>query len=173
MPTTASIVSIYPVAQYLATIDIKKKGLYGGGVDLQLPEKIRNIGMSVERIYNDDPTDTTLTTTANYLYALMGKYGMQAQAVTGVAGSVAGIISNVQSPLPLDFEVTASSIISDGENTKTFTAFIGCNIEFTRGGITQNTTNIGGSYYTWNKVTGEFFCYPNASLTELFRIVPV
>ncbi len=173
MPTIASIVSIYPVAQYLATIDIKKKGLYGGGVDLQLPEKIRNIGMSVERIYNDDPTDTTLTSTANYLYALMGKYGMQAQAVTGIAGSVAGIISNVQSPLPLDFEVTASSIIADGENTKTFTAFIGCNIEFTRGGITQNTTNIGGSYYTWNKVTGEFFCYPNASLTELFRIVPV
>jgi len=173
MPTTASIVSIYPVAQYLATIDINKRGLYGGGVDLQLPEKIRNIGMSVERIYNDDPTDTTLTSTANYLYALMGKYGMQAQAVTGIAGSVAGIISNVQSPLPLDFEVTASSIIADGENTKTFTAFIGCNIEFTRGGITQNTTNIGGSYYTWNKVTGEFFCYPNASLTELFRIVPV
>ena len=173
MPTTASIVSIYPVAQYLATIDINKRGLYGGGVDLQLPEKIRNIGMSVERVYNDDPTDTTLTTTANYLYALMGKYGMQAQAVTGIAGSVAGIISNVQSPLPLDFEVTASSIIADGENTKTFTAFIGCNIEFTRGGITQNTTNIGGSYYTWNKVTGEFFCYPNASLTELFRIVPV
>lgn len=173
MPTTASIVSIYPVAQYLATIDINKRGLYGGGVDLQLPEKIRNIGMSVERVYNDDPTDTTLTTTANYLYALMGKYGMQAQAVTGIAGSVAGIISNVQSPLPLDFEVTALSIISDGENTKTFTAFIGCNIEFTRGGITQNTTNIGGSYYTWNKVTGEFFCYPNASLTELFRIVPV
>jgi len=173
MPTIASIVSIYPIAQYLATVDINKRGLYGGGVDLQLPEKIRNIGMSVERIYNDDPTDTTLTSTANYLYALMGKYGMQAQAVTGIAGSVAGIISNVQSPLPLDFEVTASSIIADGENTKTFTAFIGCNIEFTRGGITQNTTNIGGSYYTWNKVTGEFFCYPNASLTELFRIVPV
>ena len=173
MPTTASIVSIYPGAQYLATIDINKRGLYGGGVDLQLPEKIRNIGMSVERVYNDDPTDTSLTTTANYLYALMGKYGMQAQAVTGIAGSVAGIISNVQSPLPLDFEVTVSSIISDGENTKTFTAFIGCNIEFTRGGITQNTTNIGGSYYTWNKVTGEFFCYPNASITELFRIVPV
>ena len=57
MPTTASIVSIYPVAQYLATIDINKRGLYGGGVDLQLPEKTRNIGMSVERVYNDDPTD--------------------------------------------------------------------------------------------------------------------
>lgn len=173
MPTIATIIDIYPVAQYLATNDINKRGLYGGGVDLQLPEKIRNIGVSVERIYNDDPTDTTLTSTANYLYALCGKYGMQAQAVTGIAGSIAGIISNAQSPLPLDFEVTASSVIADGESSKTFTAFIGCNIEFTRGGITQNTTNVGGSYYSWDKATGLFSCSPAASLTELFRIVPV
>ncbi len=173
MPSIATIVSIYPVAQYLAAIDIEKRGLYGGGVDLKLPEKIRNIGMSVERIYNDDPTDSTLTATANYLYALLGKYGMQAQAITGISGSIAGIISNAQSPLPLDFEVTASSIIPNGGSTIILTAFIGCNIEFTRGGITQNTTNIGASYYSWNRVTGEFSCYPNASLTELFRIVPV
>jgi len=173
MPSTATIISIYPVAQYLAALDIQKRGLYGGGVDIELPQKIRNIGLSVERVYNGNPTDTSITATANYLYALMGKYGAQAQAVSGIAGSVAGIISNVQSPLPIDFEVTSTSIIADGENTITLTAFIGCNIEFTRGGITQNTTNIGGSYYTWNKVTGEFFCYPNASLTELFRIVPV
>jgi len=173
MPSIAVILDIYPVAQYLATIDVEKRGLYGGGVDLQLPQKIRNIGMSVKRIYDGDPTDSTLTPTANYLYALMGKYGMQAQAVSGISGSIAGIISNVQSPLPLDFEVTASSIISDGESAKTFTSFIGCNIEFTRGGVTQNTTNIGGSYYYWNKATGDFACYPAASLSELFRIVPV
>ena len=173
MPSIATIISIYPVAQYLATVDIHKRRLFGGGVDVELPNKIRNIGLSVERIYNDNPSDTSLTKTANYLYALLGKYGAQAQAVSGIAGSIAGVIGNTQSPLPLDFEVTASSFIADGESTKTITAFIGCNIEFTRGGITQNTTNIGASYYTWNKVTGEFFCYPDATLTELFRIVPV
>lgn len=173
MPTIAQIIDIYPVAQYLCATDLLKRGLYGGGVDLQLPQKIRNIGLSVERIYNDDPTDTTLTATANYLYNLCGKYGMQAQAVSGTAGSIAGIVSGGQSPLPLDFEVSASSIIASGDSTLIITAFIGCNIEFTRGGITQNTTNAGGSYYSWNKVTGEFICYPDASLGELFRIVPV
>lgn len=171
MPTIAQIVDIYPVAQYLCATDLLKRGVYGVGAEL--PQKIRNIGLSVERIYNDDPTDTTLSATANYLYNLCGKYGMQAQAISGTTGSVAGIVSGVQSPLPLDFEVSASSIIAAGSSTLIITAFMGCNIEFTRGGITQNTTNVGGSYYSWNKVTAEFICYPDASLGELFRIVPV
>ena len=34
MPSTATIISIYPVAQYLAALDIQKRGLYGGGVDI-------------------------------------------------------------------------------------------------------------------------------------------
>lgn len=173
MPTIAQIIDIYPVAQYLATIDINKRGLNGGGVDVQLPVKIRNIGVSVERIYNDDPTDTTLTATANYLYSLCGKYGMQALVINGIAGSVAGIIGNTQSPLPLDFEVSASSPIATGASSLTITAFVGCNIEFTRGGITQNTTNVGGSYYTWDRTTALFTCYPAASLGELFRLTPV
>lgn len=173
MPTIAEIIDIYPVAQYLCLTDINKRGLYGGGVNRQLPEKIRNIGVSVERIYNDDPTDTTLTETANYLYALCGKYGMQAQAISGAAGAIAGVVSNTQSPLPLDFEVSASSIIPSGSSSLTITAFIGCNIEFTRGNLTQNTTNTGSSYYSWDRATGLFTCYPAASLGEPFRIVPV
>lgn len=174
MPTTASIVSIYPVAQYLATIDINKRGLYGGGVDLQLPEKIRNIGMSVERIYNDDPTDTTLTSTANYLYALMGKYGMQALRVPELMGYVADIEPENQLPVPYDFTVSSTTIIPDGGSTVTLSAFIGCNLEFTRNNITQTTTDPGGgaSYYYWNSATGQFICYPAASLGESFRLVP-
>ncbi len=174
MPTTASIVSIYPVAQYLATIDINKRGLYGGGVDLQLPEKIRNIGMSVERIYNDDPTDTTLTSTANYLYALMGKYGMQALRVPELTGYVADIEPENQLPVPYDFTVTSTTIIPDGGSTATLSAFIGCNLEFTRNNITQTTTDPGGggSYYYWNSANGQFICYPDAVIGESFRLVP-
>ena len=174
MPTTASIVSIYPVAQYLATIDIKKKGLYGGGVDLQLPEKIRNIGMSVERIYNDDPTDTTLTSTANYLYALMGKYGMQALRIPELTGYIADIEPENQLPVPYDFTVSTTTIIPEGSSTVTLSAFIGCNLEFTRNNITQTTTDPGGggSYFYWNSATGQFICYPAASLGESFRLVP-
>lgn len=173
MPTIATIVDIYPVAAYLAAIDINKRGLYSGGVDFKLPQKIMNIGKSVERVYNGNPADETLTSTANYLYALCGAYGMRAQAVTGITGGIAGVICNAQSPLPLDFEISDTSFISNGENTKIITAFVGCNIEFTRGGVTQNTTNTGGSYYKWNRATAEFFCYPDATTSELFRIVPI
>ena len=173
MPTIASIVSIYPIAQYLATIDINKRGLYGGGVDLQLPEKIRNIGMSVERIYNDDPTDTTLTSTANYLYALMGKYGMQALHIPELTGYVADIEPLNQLPVPYDFTVSSTTIIPDGGSTATLSAFIGCNIEFTRNNITQTTTDPGGgSYYYWNSANGQFICYPDAVIGESFRLVP-
>ena len=174
MPTIASIVSIYPIAQYLATIDINKRGLYGGGVDLQLPEKIRNIGMSVERIYNDDPTDTTLTSTANYLYALMGKYGMQALHIPELTGYVADIEQLNQLPVPYDFTVSSTTIIPDGGSTATLSAFIGCNLEFTRNNITQTTTDPGGggSYYYWNSANGQFICYPDAVIGESFRLVP-
>lgn len=174
MPSTATIVSIYPVAQYLATNDINKRGLYGGGVDLQLPEKIRNIGMSVERIYNDNPTDTSLTATANYLYALMGKYGIQAMRIPEATGYIAVVNQENQLPVPYDFTVTSTTIIPDGGSTTTLSAFIGCNIEFTRNNITQTTTDPGGggSYYYWNSATAQFICYPAASLGESFRLVP-
>ena len=174
MPSIATIVSIYPVAQYLATIDIQKRGLYGGGADLQLPEKIRNIGLSVERVYNDNPTDTTLTSTANYLFALMGKYGVQAMRIPESTGYLAIVTPNSQLPVPYDFIVSTTSTIVAGSSTLTLTAFIGCNIEFTRNNITQTTTDPGGggSYYYWNSATGSFICYPNASLGESFRITP-
>ena len=174
MPSIATIVSIYPVAQYLATNDINKRGLHGGGVDLQLPEKIRNIGRAVERVYNGDPTDTTLTSTANYLFALMGKYGMQAMRIPEATGYLAIVTPNSQLPVPYDFIVSGTSVIEEGESTVTLFAFIGCNVEFTRNNITQTTTDPGGggSYYYWNSATGQFICYPNAALGESFRITP-
>lgn len=174
MPSIAVILDTYPVAQYLATIDVEKRGLYGGGVDLQLPQKIRNIGMSVKRIYDGDPTDSTLTPTANYLYALMGKYGMQAQRIPELTGYIADINPENQLPVPYDFTVSTTTIIPEGDNTVILTAFIGCNLEFTRNNITQTTTDPGGggSYYYWNSATGQFICYPDAYHGESFRLVP-
>lgn len=174
MPSTATIISIYPVAQYLAALDIQKRGLYGGGVDVELPQKIRNIGLSVERIYNGNPTDTSITATANYLYALMGRYGVMAMQIPESTGYIADVTPENQLPVPYDFTVTLDSVIAEGESTVTLTAFIGCNIEFTRNNITQTTTDPGGggSYYYWNSATAQFICYPNAALGESFRITP-
>lgn len=176
MPTIAEIIDIYPKAQYLATKDIQKRGLDGGGVDVTLPQKIYNIGKSVQRIYDDDPTDTTLTQTANFLYALCGKYGLQAQVISQNAGHIAAITTTSSLPLPLDFIISGSSIIATGETSKTFTSFIGYNLSFDRGGQPQYTTDPGdgSTYFSWNRTTGEFALLNGAAqVDERFRITPI
>ncbi len=101
MPTPAEVVETYPIALYLSVIDINKRGLNGGGTDVTLPMKIYSIGTSVVNRYNQDPTDETLTATCNFLFAIMGKYWVQAQAIigSGSAGSVATISNNQSFPI--------------------------------------------------------------------------
>lgn len=68
------IIQIAKVSQYLAQNDIDNKGLYGGGIDLDLPKKLYNIRKSVEWMYNQDSTDPSLVGTSEYLLALCSKY---------------------------------------------------------------------------------------------------
>jgi len=174
MLTTLQIINIAKISQYLAIRDIAVKGLFGGGVDLQLPNKIYNIRKSIEYWYNIDPSDTSLVATGRYLMAICGIYGQVAQGITGGSGTVAVISGTTGAPLPYDFEVNAStSFIIDGQSQKTITAFIGYNIIFVRGNVAQSTVNNGGSYYSWNSTTGNFICYPAAVSTELFTITAV
>jgi len=172
MPSVAEIVNLYPIALYLASIDIPKQGLSGGGTDITLPEKIYSIGESVLYRYNQDPTDETLFDTANLLYAIMGKYGVKAMAVNGTAGSIAHT-STAQIPQPYNFIVSATSFIPDGDGSKIITAFIGYNIIFSRGGITQSTIDTEPSYFSWNKQSGLFRCIPDAVESELFIIAAI
>lgn len=168
MPTVVEIINLYPIAQYLAANEIPKEGL--PYTDIILPEKIYNIGKSVLNRYNADPTDTTLTKTANYLYALCGIYGIQAQRVTGTAGNIAHT-STAQVPDPYNFIVdTTTSFILDGASSKIITAFIGYNILFSRNGIVQSNLSSQSSYFNWNKLTGLFVISPAAVDTELFVI---
>lgn len=81
MPSISEIISLYPIAQYLAANDLPKRGLYAGGKNILLPQKIYNIGKTVERIYDADPNDSTLPLTANFLWTLCGIYGEQAASV--------------------------------------------------------------------------------------------
>lgn len=48
-------INIAKISQFLCLNDVDKKGLYGGGVDLQLARKIYNIRKSVEWMYNNSP----------------------------------------------------------------------------------------------------------------------
>jgi hypothetical protein len=159
------------VCQYLCTIDIPKNGLYGGGNDLDLPVKLYNVRTSIEKQYAITPTDSTLTETSNYLYALCGKYALAAQAIVlGSGGSIPSVVAGT-TPLPYQFMVDAStSFITNGESSKTISSFIGYNLLFVRNNITQSTVNDGvGSYYSWSKSTGVFTMYPQQQRVKSYN----
>lgn len=181
MPLVSEIVNLYEIAQYLASNDIDDKGLYGGGVNIELPQKIRNIGRSVKRIYEADPNDDTLQSTANFLWTLCGIYGKKASVVVQDAGTISSIITPTAGlPIPIDFIVGVGEYMEDGDSellldgTNGNPDFRGYNLSFDRGGQPQYTTNPGGgsSYFSWNRTTGLFTCYPNAATGEPFRLEP-
>lgn len=121
-------------------------------------------------------TDESLRATANYLIWLCSKWGQEAQAISQGAGGGSVIPAGSTAPSPLDWIVGASSEpLSTGETSVTLTAFIGYNVNFTRGGLPQYTTDPGdgSTYYSWNKNTGLFTLLgtnPGAVLDEPMRI---
>jgi hypothetical protein len=169
--TVSEIILIAKKSQFLASNDIQRKGYFGGGIDLQLPRKIKAVRENVEWMYNLDPTDDTLVGTANYLLSLCGAYSFKANAISG-----GGTVSPIAPPStlnPYQFTVDGSSFIATGEDTKNITLFIGYNIIFVRNNIPQSSVDNGGTYFTWDKVTGEFTCVGAAGAGELFQIYPI
>lgn len=171
--TTAQKLDIASISEYLSFVDIEKRGLFGGGVPLNLPQKIYNIRKSIDYWYALDPTDTSLITTSNYLLALCGLYGLQAQEVVTSAGSIAPSSTSTP-PLPLQFIVAASgNSFNNGDTSATLTTFAGYNILFARGGIPQSTVSTEPTYYSYNRSTGFLTLNIAAGTGELFQIYPV
>lgn len=171
--TVAQKLVIADICEYLATIAIRKGGLYGAGIPLDLPEKIYNIKSAIQYRYNTNPSDETLPVTSDYLYSIC-RFVLKAQSIIHTSGTVSGIVAGT-APLPYQFIVDAStSFIIDGQSSKTITAFIGYNLIYVRGGVTQNTTDDGsGSYYSWTKATGSFVTTPALTTGEVVGLFPV
>jgi hypothetical protein len=118
-------------------------------------------------------TNTSARGVANYLYWLCGQFALEGQyIITGVGGGSVVPINPSATPTPLDFEVTASSFISEGQSSVSIPNFIGYNLLFVRNNVPQSIVDLGGSYFSWNKTTGIFTCYPAAAAGELFQLYP-
>lgn len=117
--TTAEILLIAKKCQFLVSNDIEKKGLSGGGIDLQLAKKIKNIRESIEYIYNLDSSDSTLFGTGNYLLALCMPYVFKAVSISGGGGSIAPItpITPIKSPIRITSDDFANATEWDGVNS--------------------------------------------------------
>ena len=170
--SVANIIRIAKVSEYLSLIDVQKGSLFGRRVSPQTPMILYMERKAVEWLYDLDPTDSSLTLTANYLYSLCRGYNLQAQNITG-GGSVAPVTPTT-APEPYDFEVDATSFIPTGDTTKIITTFLNYNLLFVRNGIPQSTLNIGGnSYYSWDRETATLTISPAAVATESFQLYPV
>lgn len=87
------IINIAKISEYLATIDIEKSGVYAGGIDHLLPQKLYNIRKSIEWLYDLNSSDISLIPTSNYLYSLCAPYSLEAANIlaAGSGGSVSPI----------------------------------------------------------------------------------
>jgi len=173
MPLTVQqIITIAKISQYLSLNDVQKGSLFSPRVAPVTPEVLYLERKAVEWMYDLNPGNSSLPQTSAYLYSLCRGYNLQAQQISGNAGTISPVNPN-QIPSPYDFEVSSSSLMVNGQSTVIISSFIGYNILFVRNGIPQYTVNTGQSYYSWSRTTGTFTIYPAAITGEQFAIYPL
>ena len=163
-------------AQYITDIIRISGRLYNKGMMDRLPRIIYCTRKSVEWLFDLDPDDNTLTATSNYLQTISIQYWLPCASQSNIGGGGGGVVpvtAAPSTPNPYDFEVTGGSFIIAGQAVKTINSFIGYNLSFTRNNIPQSTVNMGGSYFSWNKNSGLFQCFPEAASGELFTLEPI
>jgi hypothetical protein len=168
--TTAQIINIARISLYLAANDVAKGALFG---IRKIPTSPRIIYMelkALEWLYALDPTNSSLTQVGNYVYSLCRGYNLAAQGVSGGGGSISPINPNVSLPAPIEFVVTGSSFMIDGQASVLIPQFAGYNVMFNRDNVPQTMVDTGGTWFTWNKNTTLFTVYGAASTDQLFSI---
>jgi len=126
--------------------------------------------------YGGAVSSTELRQIANYLIWLTSPYFQTAQyIISNTSGGGSVVPPSSTRPLPLDFIVSASSPIPTGASGLSIPAYAGWNLNFSRGGVEQNTTDVGdgSSFYGWDRNTATFSMSPAAFEGELLRLSPI
>ena len=106
MYTIPQIILIAKVSQYLADNAIR----IGKETDKMLAIKLYVERTTVEWKYDQDPTDTNLTKTSNYLLALCGAYAFEASGIVDAnSGGIVPSPSGGGSVYPFPINVTISA----------------------------------------------------------------
>lgn len=102
-PTILSIPTILEcakLAESYACVDrAKKNALFGGFISNLLAEKIYLIRRPVQNRYDKNPTDISLRDTSNYLWSLLGVYGLKALNSLEAGGVIVAPASDIGSYL--------------------------------------------------------------------------
>lgn len=176
MDTIAEDIIIGKVSTSLASNYNAKQALFSPALaDPTSPVTIQMVTNALDWGYSGGAqTNESLRSVANYLIWLCGKFGLQARNLIGIGGaSVTPIIPGSLRPSRLDFIVSSTSPLPSGSTGGTFASFIGYNLDFIRGGVSQSTVTTEASYFTWDKTNGLFTCSPALVDTELVALIPV
>lgn len=98
MPSISEIINIAKISQYLATLQITRKGLYGGGTNVTLPRLLYMVRKNVEWAYGNDNNYEDIQLTANYLYTLCAPFNTEASYILA-HGTGGGAVSPVNPSL--------------------------------------------------------------------------
>lgn len=117
-------------------------------------------------------TDAELRSMANYIKWLCGSFAFEAENKIGAGGTVSTIVPGALRPGRIDFTVSATSYFPTGSTGGSISEFIGYNLDFIRGNLSQSTLNTEPSYFSWNRSTGIFACYPALAEFEVIALIP-
>lgn len=167
------IIDIGDISVSLALGYQQQGALFGPRKTYTAGETIALVTDALRWQYQGNPADATLRGVANYLYWLCGKFALEGlDIINGPGGGAVIPINPALNPNPIEFEVTVSSFMVDGQSVKSIQSFVGYNLLFVRNNIPQSIVDMGGSYFSWDKTTGIFTCYPAAVSGELFQLYP-
>ena len=151
--------------------EIDSGTLKGGYIDERDRNSIYLVRQGLEWLYELDPTHEDLDLIGNYLIAIC-RHGARAEANI-VGGGSTPTIELASRPERIEFYVSSSSLIPTGGLSVTLPeSWQGFNLSFDRGNVPQSSLNTEPSYFTWDRDTRLFTCFPAANLGDLFALIP-
>lgn len=175
MPTVAEILSYAPGASFLSSNYNDKKTMYGGTKHNKIPAQIYAIYYVAKKIYDNDPLYPGLIPVTNYLWEIMGRWGIEAGKLTGGGGSVTPISPSLIPDIIDVFITSSSSPIKTGDSVINLSAlgWIGFNMQVVRNAVVQSTNPTGGTYFAYDKTTAILTLYGAAQAGETIQLFPV
>lgn len=167
--TIPQILNIAKISQYLAAqYEANKTFLKGGVLDMTLSRKIYMERRAIQYIYNLNVNDPFLRETANYLYALCGRFAIQAQNILNPVSTcisptitIQPISQSIMQGSAVTFSVTATGTSLQYQWKKNgidITGAIGTtymisNVQYSDGGVYSCVISNGCGIATSNNAT--------------------
>lgn len=87
MPTSETVLEYGKISQYLCSNDVAKRSVFSNGsIDTEWPLKLNIVWEALANVMEKDPTNQYIIGTKNFLYALCGKWLLEASAIVGNSG---------------------------------------------------------------------------------------